>query len=98
MGRSVYGQGLDRAQQAECQGDVLCDRTAERRFHAALIAEDRRGHVIGDRTQTHPHLGSLAPVDQYRELLLPSEQLMTYGLSRPLLFRPPRAHQSCTER
>jgi peptidoglycan/xylan/chitin deacetylase (PgdA/CDA1 family) len=61
----------------------------ERRFHAALIAEDRRGHVIGDHTQTHPHLGSLAGVDQYRELLLPAEQLMTYGLSRPLLFRPP---------
>lgn len=31
----------------------------------------------------------MAPVDQYRELLLPSEQLMTYGLSRPLPFRPP---------
>jgi peptidoglycan-N-acetylglucosamine deacetylase len=61
----------------------------ERRFHAALIAEDRRGHVIGDHTQTHPHLGSLAPADQYRELLLPSEQLTAYGLSRPLLFRPP---------
>jgi peptidoglycan-N-acetylglucosamine deacetylase len=61
----------------------------ERRFHAALIAEDRRGHVIGDHTETHPHLGSLTPADQHRELLLPSEQLAAYGLSRPLLFRPP---------
>jgi peptidoglycan-N-acetylglucosamine deacetylase len=61
----------------------------ERRFHAALIAESRRGHVIGDHTQTHPHMGSLAPADQYRELLLPSEQLTAYGLPAPLLFRPP---------
>jgi peptidoglycan/xylan/chitin deacetylase (PgdA/CDA1 family) len=61
----------------------------ERRFHAALIAEGRRGHVIGDHTETHPHIGSLAPADQYRELLLPSEQLAAYGLPRPLLFRPP---------
>jgi peptidoglycan/xylan/chitin deacetylase (PgdA/CDA1 family) len=61
----------------------------ERRFHEALFAEARRGHVIGDHTQTHPHIGSLTPADQYRELLLPSEQLTADGLSRPLLFRPP---------
>jgi peptidoglycan/xylan/chitin deacetylase (PgdA/CDA1 family) len=61
----------------------------ERRFHAALIAESRRGHVIGDHTQTHPHMGSLTPADQYRELLLSSEQLTAYGLPAPLLFRPP---------
>jgi peptidoglycan/xylan/chitin deacetylase (PgdA/CDA1 family) len=61
----------------------------EPRFHTALTAEVRRGHVIGDHTQTHPHMGSLAPADQYRELLLPSEQLTAYGLPAPLLFRPP---------
>jgi peptidoglycan-N-acetylglucosamine deacetylase len=61
----------------------------ERRFHTALIAESRRGHVIGDHTETHPHLGSLAPAEQYRELLLPSEQLTAYGLPAPVLFRPP---------
>jgi peptidoglycan/xylan/chitin deacetylase (PgdA/CDA1 family) len=61
----------------------------EPRFYTALIAEARRGHVIGDHTETHPHVGSLTPAEQYRELLLPSEQLAAYGLSRPLLFRPP---------
>jgi peptidoglycan/xylan/chitin deacetylase (PgdA/CDA1 family) len=61
----------------------------ERRFQPALLAEFRRGHVIGDHTETHAHLGSLAPADQYREMLLPSEQLTAYGLPRPLLFRPP---------
>jgi peptidoglycan/xylan/chitin deacetylase (PgdA/CDA1 family) len=61
----------------------------ERRFQPALLAERRRGHVIGDHTETHAHIGSLAPADQYREMLLPSEQLTAYGLPRPLLFRPP---------
>jgi peptidoglycan/xylan/chitin deacetylase (PgdA/CDA1 family) len=60
-----------------------------RRFQPALLAELRRGHVIGDHTETHAHMGSLAAADQYREMLLPSEQLTAYGLPRPLLFRPP---------
>jgi peptidoglycan/xylan/chitin deacetylase (PgdA/CDA1 family) len=31
----------------------------------------------------------LAPAGQYREILLPSEQLAAYGVPRPVLFRPP---------
>jgi peptidoglycan/xylan/chitin deacetylase (PgdA/CDA1 family) len=58
-------------------------------FHTVLMAESRGGHVIGDHTETHPHIGSLAAADQYREILLPSEQLAAYGLPRPVLFRPP---------
>jgi peptidoglycan/xylan/chitin deacetylase (PgdA/CDA1 family) len=58
-------------------------------FHPALIAESRGGHVIGDHTETHARMGSLAPAAQYRQMLLPSEQLTAYGLPRPMLFRPP---------
>jgi peptidoglycan/xylan/chitin deacetylase (PgdA/CDA1 family) len=58
-------------------------------FHLALLAESRGGHVIGDHTETHPHVGALAPAGQYREILLPSEQLAAYGVPRPVLFRPP---------
>jgi peptidoglycan/xylan/chitin deacetylase (PgdA/CDA1 family) len=58
-------------------------------FHTALMAESRGGHVIGDHTETHAHIGSLTSADQYREILLPTEQLAAYGLPRPVLFRPP---------
>jgi peptidoglycan/xylan/chitin deacetylase (PgdA/CDA1 family) len=59
------------------------------RFHLALMAESRDGHVVGDHTETHAHIGALAPAGQYREILLPSEQIAAYGLPRPVLFRPP---------
>jgi peptidoglycan/xylan/chitin deacetylase (PgdA/CDA1 family) len=59
------------------------------RFHTVLMAASSGGHVIGDHTETHLRMGALASADQYREILLPAEQLADYGLPRPVLFRPP---------
>lgn len=61
----------------------------ERAFHTATMAEVRRGHSIGDHTESHAHLARLPGLDQYNELLTPLQWLSSSGLPRPLLFRPP---------
>jgi len=61
----------------------------ERTFHNATIAQIRRGHVVGDHTESHRRLDTLSPRDQYDELLVPFQWLARYGLPKPVLFRPP---------
>ncbi len=61
----------------------------ERAFHDAMIAAIGSGDVIGDHTESHPHLASLPASIQYNELLAPVQRLTSYGLPRALLFRPP---------
>ena len=67
-GAGPYAEGPDRAQPAAREGDLLCDRTAGGAISMALTAESRGGHVVGDHTETHPHIGSLAAADQYHEI------------------------------
>lgn len=61
----------------------------ERTFHNATIAQIRRGHAVGDHTESHARLTRLPAQEQYDQLLVPMQWLSTYGLPRPVLFRPP---------
>ncbi|MGH2918892.1 MAG: polysaccharide deacetylase family protein [Solirubrobacteraceae bacterium] len=61
----------------------------ERTFHNATIAQIRRGHAVGDHTESHRRLARLPASTQHDELLAPMQWLARYGLPRPLLFRPP---------
>ncbi len=61
----------------------------ESAFHTATLAQLGRGHVIANHTENHPHLAALSASDQHAELLAPIQWLASYGVPRPLLFRPP---------
>ncbi|HEX4364737.1 MAG TPA: polysaccharide deacetylase family protein [Solirubrobacteraceae bacterium] len=68
----------------------------EQTFHTAMMAENGRGDVIGDHTESHPHLASLSARDQHDELEAPLQGLARYGLPRPQLFRPPYGSYDAT--
>lgn len=71
------------------QGTFFFVGSQERTFHNATIAQVQRGHAVGDHTESHPRLARLPAAAQYDELLVPMQLFASYGLPRPLLFRPP---------
>jgi len=58
-------------------------------FHASVSRELRMGDVIGDHTETHPHMALLSPTAQQDQILAQTEWLHRYGGPFPRLWRPP---------
>jgi peptidoglycan/xylan/chitin deacetylase (PgdA/CDA1 family) len=61
----------------------------ERYFSASSVREIKRGDVIGDHTESHPHLALLSAREQHEELFEPLLRLEFLGADRATLFRPP---------
>jgi peptidoglycan-N-acetylglucosamine deacetylase len=68
----------------------------ERYFSASSVRESKRGDVIGDHTESHPHLALLSPHEQHEELFEPLLRLEFLGADRPTLFRPPYGSYNST--
>jgi peptidoglycan/xylan/chitin deacetylase (PgdA/CDA1 family) len=68
----------------------------ERYFSASSVRESKRGDVIGDHTESHPHLALLSAHEQHEELLEPMLRLELLGADRPTLFRPPYGSYNAT--
>jgi peptidoglycan/xylan/chitin deacetylase (PgdA/CDA1 family) len=58
-------------------------------FPRAARAELALGLSIGDHTETHPFLASLAPRAQRAEIIADAHRIHAYGAPYPRLFRPP---------
>jgi peptidoglycan-N-acetylglucosamine deacetylase len=58
-------------------------------FHASVSRELRMGDVIGDHTETHPHMTLLSPTAQQDQILAQTGSLHKYGGPFPRLWRPP---------
>jgi peptidoglycan/xylan/chitin deacetylase (PgdA/CDA1 family) len=61
----------------------------ERYFSAATLREIRDGDAIGDHTEDHPMLASLAPHQQREEIFEQMARIEFLDGPRPTLFRPP---------
>lgn len=60
------------------------------RLNRDVLGEIRkRGHLIGNHTFRHPHLGDLSPRRQRWELLRNEETISRLAGTRPLYYRPP---------
>ncbi len=67
-----------------------------RYFSASTLRELRDGDVIGDHTQTHPEMATLAAHAQHEELFEQILQIELLGGPRPILFRPPYGSYDAT--
>lgn len=56
---------------------------------AVLEEEHRRGHIIGNHTQNHPMMATLAPDVQRREIELTHRAITRATGAEPWLYRPP---------
>ncbi len=61
----------------------------ERYFSAGTLIELRSGEVVGDHSETHPMMASLAAHDQYEQLFEQIARIEILDGPRPRLFRPP---------
>jgi peptidoglycan/xylan/chitin deacetylase (PgdA/CDA1 family) len=61
----------------------------ERWFSHSTVQEVANGHVIGDHTATHRHMGLLSPAEQRNEVLQQADAVGREGAPFPRLFRPP---------
>jgi peptidoglycan/xylan/chitin deacetylase (PgdA/CDA1 family) len=68
----------------------------ERYFSVSSAREIRRGDVIGDHTQSHPHLALLSAHEQHEELFEPLLRFEFLGADRATLFRPPYGSYNAT--
>ncbi len=60
-----------------------------RYFHVSASAELAAGHVVGDHTENHPHLGRMRAADQRAQIDAQVGATRLYGVPYPRLFRPP---------
>jgi peptidoglycan/xylan/chitin deacetylase (PgdA/CDA1 family) len=60
-----------------------------RRFHGAAAQALHKGDVIGDHTETHPHMARLGAAAQRTQILGQTAWLHQVGGPFPRLWRPP---------
>ncbi len=58
-------------------------------FHESTSRQVVAGDVIGNHTWNHTAMSSLAPAGQNAQLDQTTQALRSYGVPRPVLFRPP---------